>query len=678
MNNCGTFSEDMIMRGLSILLSVLLLSAGLVYAEDRDVTAPEDTVVGFPAGEGAWPANEAPQYLIDNNTGTKYLHFNFDTANPSGLVITPVMGATTVRGIRFASANDAAERDPMSYRLEGSNDDGTTWTLIATGSIPDFADPAWPRLTWTTTPMVFSNETTYLSYRLTFLTVRGNGTLFQLAEAELLGTPINGWPADVTVTPAVTVIRLPENTLAIDATVTDVDSETWTCAWTQISGPAAVDFGGTEAQEDATVTFPQVRGTYTLQLNVTDDKGNKSIPRNVTVRMWNPAVDDVMISHWKFDEADGSTVANDSALDNDKGYLGNYNSTHHDPNFVPGWVTLPDAAANNAAEFLDAGYIEVFPDANSVGEPNMMSLDYGVSVAAWVYATDWTGNRRICQFGNPTGSDEANIFRLLREGGGMRFVASALSNRMLTVPIFPAAEWHHVAGTYDGKTIKIYIDGALAGTQEYSTYAALYPYQTQTLCIGAKNKNVNFESYPGDYMKGKLDDLRVYSYAIDRATVRSLVELGQNSAPAIDAINVPAEIILTAETVDVDIDADIYDAHGDTITYKWMQVAGTPAVVFSSTTVEDPTVTVSKSGTYTLRLTINDGVYGMSGAIYKDVTIVVTDANCEKVKIDGLLLAGDINEDCRVNINDFALMALDWLRCNDPQDINCDNPYAAQ
>lgn len=674
MNNCGTFSEDMIMRGLSILLTMCLLSVGIVYA-DGDVTAPGDAVIGQP-NDGRWPAGELPAYAIDDKLDTKYLHFDYRTDNIPGIIITPARGATIVQGVRFYSANDDSSRDPLTYTLQGSNGGaGGPWTLIASGSIPDFMS-GWPRLTWTTTPMFFPNENTYLTYRLMFPTINGAG-MFQIGEIELLEKPVNGWPPAVSVDPAVTVIKIPENTLTLDATVDDFDSENWTFAWTQVSGPADVDFGGTEAQEDATVVFPAIKGTYTLQLDVIDDGGNPSGPQTITVRVWSTA-DENLIGHWAFDEAEGSLVANDLTDDNDRGYLGNYQSLHHDPNFVPGWVTLPDATANNAAQFADAGYIEVFPDPNAVNDPNMMNLDFGVSVAGWVYANNWTdGNRRICQFGNPAGSDEANIFRLLREGGGMRFVASADSNRMLTVTMFPAEEWHHVAGTYDGKTISIYIDGVLAGTQEFATYAALYPYESQTLCIGAKNKNVDFNAYPGDYMYGKLDDMRVYSYAIGQDTVRSLVALGQNAAPSILGITAIDEFVLTGSTT-IDVNAEVYDAHDDTIVYKWEQMspAGSPIAEFSATDVEDPQITFTEPGTYVFQLTINDGEYGIEGNIFKAITVQVNEADCAQVKDDGLLLVGDVNEDCQVNMEDFSLIALDWLRCNDPQIAECENPYA--
>ncbi|MEN6308936.1 MAG: hypothetical protein ABFD91_14400, partial [Anaerohalosphaeraceae bacterium] len=172
----------------------------------------------------------------------------------------------------------------------------------------------------------------------------------------------------------------------------------------------------------------------------------------------------------------------------------------------------------------------------------------------------------------------------------------------------------------------------------------------------------------------KLDDIRVYSYAIDQDTVRSLVQMGQNAAPSIVKITAPTTAILTGSTP-INVDAEIYDAHGDDITYKWERIGTGPAAVISATDVEDPTITFTEVGTYTFRLTINDGVYGLTNNIYREFTIKIEQATCERVKTDGLLMTGDINADCKVNLDDFALIALDWLKCNDPEDPDCDNPY---
>jgi hypothetical protein len=496
-----------------------------------------------------------------------------------------------------------------------------------------------------------------------------------LWEFEIYGVP-DPTPV-VAISQKLDMVKLPVNSLSVDAAVTDIDSTSFTYAWTQVSGPALAGFGGTAAQEDPTITFPSVRGWYVFQVVVTDESSHVSDPAQIQVRVWDPAADEVMVAHWAFSEGTG-TVVNDTTSDNDKGLFGHYQGTnpHYDPNWVPGWIPA-DGAGNYALDFYDLGYVEATPDPNAVNDPNLTSLDMGLTVAGWVNAVDWSGNRRIIQYGDLAG-DTQNIFRLLCESGSIKFIPdiskSGYTSRQAVTAIFPAAEWHHVAGTYDGKVVKLYIDGVLSAAQEYAAFLPLQPHTNQTLFIGCKNKLIA-EQYAGDYMKGRLDDIRVYSYALDSAAIRSLVQMGQNAAPSIVGFNVPDVVMLTGTAV-IDVDTEVFDANGDGLAYAWTQISpADPVAVFSAMNVEDPQITFTTPGVYRFRLTMNDGQYGTSGNIYKEFTITVNQADCARVKADGLLMAGDINEDCRVDINDFALMAADWLKCNNPVDSACVNPY---
>lgn len=74
----------------------------------QDVTQPSDKIVATSTNS---PAAEGVANVIDNSSSTKYL--NFDKLN-TGFTVTPAAGATTVTGIAFTSANDAAPRDPSS------------------------------------------------------------------------------------------------------------------------------------------------------------------------------------------------------------------------------------------------------------------------------------------------------------------------------------------------------------------------------------------------------------------------------------------------------------------------------------------------------------------------------------------------------------------------------------
>jgi hypothetical protein len=140
-----------------------------------DVTAPDSTVEGSTSN---FPAAESPNLAIDNDIRTKYL--NFDELG-AGLTITPSAAdaGKVVTGLGLTSANDAPTRDPATYLLEGSNDDGGTWTTVSSGSVPVFSGR------FTRQEIRFANTVAYGKYRLTFPTNRGAGE-FQIAEVQLL------------------------------------------------------------------------------------------------------------------------------------------------------------------------------------------------------------------------------------------------------------------------------------------------------------------------------------------------------------------------------------------------------------------------------------------------------------------------------------------------------------
>ena len=175
-------------EGKTIFLNAVNM---MLPAVERDVTVPGDIVKGVP-DDGDWPGAETPDLAIDDNTGTKYLHFKGETET-TGFKVTPLNGPSIVTGLTFTTANDAAPRDPIAFELSGSNEsiDGP-YELIASGDIVDFAqETAWPRFTKNETPISFDNDVGYDHYQVLFPAVRdaANANSMQIAEVELIGVP---------------------------------------------------------------------------------------------------------------------------------------------------------------------------------------------------------------------------------------------------------------------------------------------------------------------------------------------------------------------------------------------------------------------------------------------------------------------------------------------------------
>lgn len=119
----------------------------------------------------------------------------------------------------------------------------------------------------------------------------------------------------------------------------------------------------------------------------------------------------------------------------------------------------------------------------------------------------------------------------------------------------------------------------------------------------------------------------------------------------------------TPGKVTVTIDAFVTDDGLPTgnLSYEWV-FTEEPSVVIG--TNEDLTGTLTETGDYELRLTVSDGEF----EAFDEVTVYVRDDACEAAQANPLYwyYDGDLNGDCYVNMEDFQLLALDWLKCVAP------------
>lgn len=191
-------------------MAALVLSASAVHAQAlTDITVPTDEILivnGQNDGDGSGgnpPAAEGVANVIDNNTN-KYLNF-LDLG--SGFIVNPAAGranngtGTIVTGLRIYTANDAEARDPASYVLEGSHFSSGPFELISSGplALPSARNASdntnkipINSATQNFQQILFANTNAYVSYRLTFPTLKDAATAnsMQVAEVEFLGVVV--------------------------------------------------------------------------------------------------------------------------------------------------------------------------------------------------------------------------------------------------------------------------------------------------------------------------------------------------------------------------------------------------------------------------------------------------------------------------------------------------------
>jgi hypothetical protein len=139
------------------------------------------------------PFGEGVQNIIDQNSSTKFL--DFDGFDGIGFDVDLLGVSKTARSIAFVTANDAAERDPNTYQILGSND-GTNFTSIATGNIPCISTRLFSRT------FSFANTIAYSYYRVNLNGTCATSTINQVADVQLFGsignTPTLNCPSNIT------------------------------------------------------------------------------------------------------------------------------------------------------------------------------------------------------------------------------------------------------------------------------------------------------------------------------------------------------------------------------------------------------------------------------------------------------------------------------------------------
>ncbi|MDB6035172.1 MAG: hypothetical protein JWM16_5510, partial [Verrucomicrobiales bacterium] len=209
-------------------------------ALQSDITCPLDAVTAItsnnptPTDSTHIPAAQLAGNAIDNVVSGNSKYLNFDKFQ-TGLIITPSKGNSRVNAVGLVSGGDSPERDPSSYSLEGSNDGGTTWTLITSNAVPTFFARLQRQVFY------FANNNDYTSYRLVFPTIVNNAGLtansMQITEIELMGVAYTPGIASVAQAPGNRTVLVGEPaTFSVTAAGTPAYTYQWFSNGVAIAG----------------------------------------------------------------------------------------------------------------------------------------------------------------------------------------------------------------------------------------------------------------------------------------------------------------------------------------------------------------------------------------------------------------------------------------------------------
>lgn len=119
-------------------------------------------------------------------------------------------------------------------------------------------------------------------------------------------------------------------------------------------------------------------------------------------------------------------------------------------------------------------------------------------------------------------------------------------------------KWHFLAGTYDGTTIAIYVDGVLDNSKPSSIGSLQTSAKGTTLAVGQESSKTGIAP-----MVGSVDDVRVFNLALDAVSISSLWRFNYKlltsssvayddayptSVTAYDGVSTPRELFFNMET----------------------------------------------------------------------------------------------------------------------------------
>jgi glucose/arabinose dehydrogenase len=464
-------------------------SAGVLRWRDHaggQSGGPERTSAGRTLS--ALPATWTSQGSFTDGPLSAYVVGSTGPPPPPALAVTPT-------SLSFSGTAGAAS--PASKTLTVNNTGGGSLSFTASDDAP-----------WLTL-----SPTTGTAPRDLTATVNTSGLAAGTYTATITidGGGVSGSPRTVPVTlnltpPAPPVLAVTPTTLTFSTTVggaapatqsvsitnTGSGSLSWTATddqpWLAASPASGSAPGSVTVAVDPTGL---AAGTYTGNVTVAA-AGATGSPKTVAVTFTVSPPASGLVGAWGFDEASGSTVSDRSGRGNNGTITGATRTTASKFGGALAfsgtgkWVTVPDSTSLHLTTGLTVeGWVN--PTANGTGAWRAMAVKETVGGLSWA----------LYPFGDG-GFPSAHIF-----------TTSELWAKGTTRPALNA--WTHVAATYDGTNIRLYLNGVLAATRA----------QTGTLVSSTQPLRFGGDSIWAEWFQGTLDEIRVYNRALSATEIQT-------------------------------------------------------------------------------------------------------------------------------------------------------------
>jgi hypothetical protein len=276
-------------------------------------------------------------------------------------------------------------------------------------------------------------------------------------------------------------------------------------------------------------------GSHVVSAVARDAAGNVATS-SVTVTVSNgappPPPASGLVAAWGFNEGSGTSVADLSG----KGHTGTLSSTS--------WVSTGKFGA--ALSFNGSSSWVTIADASDLDLTSALTLEAWVKPSA--LGTAW----RTVMFKERSGGIVYGLYANEDTGHPVGQVWLGSERDALGSPGLPLNVWSHVASTYDGSTLRLYVNGALVSSTAASGSIAA---STGVLRIGGNGV------WP-EWFAGLIDEVRVYNRALSAAEIQSDMNTAVGTTADSTAPTTPANVRTNSSTGTINV---MWDASTDNV-----------------------------------------------------------------------------------------------------------------
>ncbi|MFN8276742.1 MAG: LamG-like jellyroll fold domain-containing protein [Chitinophagales bacterium] len=261
------------------------------------------------------------------------------------------------------------------------------------------------------------------------------------------------------------------------------------------------------------------------------------------------------------------------------------------PSIGNGYLNFSDFSGNNLnANFMS--YLQTDADVNGTSDnavvlnsttqygeiphQNLMNVTNQITVSCWFKASNIASPQRLIDKYSASGSYLLDIYqsrvRFLVAGGSHSPALTLQSNT-----------WYHVAATYDGVNVKVYINGTLYYTNP----------QSGNILNNINPIRLGIDQSGGNNLVGRLDEIRIYNSVLNDIQIQGLYD-GPRLAGAPQSVDV-----CSGGTVSL-----AASASGSGTTYQW-KLNGVDVSGATSPSYNDNNVLAADTGWYSLQLSRN-------------------------------------------------------------------------